>query len=234
MSDNDPWNWDETRDNNKPTHSSKVIDLSFNIKCRCIHVDHTHGLHAAITNALPWFSEESGTGLHLIHVAGTQNGWMRPDGPDELLYLSRRTHLTIRIPMNRIEDTRKLIGQTLDIAGNHMEIGTATEKPLIPNDILFSRYVITQGDDDESTFLRTVTQQLKGMNIQVRKILPGKQQILRGPHGKIRTHSLMIADLAPVDSLTLQEKGLGEGREYGCGLFIHHKGISTLNPDDFE
>lgn len=232
MSENDPWNWDDSEEEQKPTRSDKVVDLSFKLKCRCLHVDHTHGLHQAITEALPWFADEALAGLHLVHVAGSQNGWMRPEEPDELLYLSKRTRLTIRVPMHRIEDAMALTGRELDIAGNAMEIGVATQKEIIPGEILFSRYVISDDDNDENAFLRSVGRELKEMGIRFRKLLPGKQLKLRSPDGEIKTRSLMVAELDLGDSLILQERGIGSGRQYGCGLFIHHKGIKAVKPDD--
>ncbi len=229
MSENKPWNWDDSEQEQQPAGSTKVIDLSFKLECRCLPVDHTRGLHRAITSALPWFTDEPLTGLHLIHVAGSQNGWMRPEKPDDILHLSRRTRLTIRIPVNRIKDARILIGQELDIAGNIMKIGAATEKPVISGNILFSRHIIA--DHEENEFLQSIASQFKTMNIHCRKLLTGKKAELLGPAGAINTRSLMVADLDPGSSLTLQELGIGSGRQYGCGIFIHHKGINAVNPD---
>ena len=112
-----------------------------------------------------------------------------------------------------------------------MEIGNATEKPVMVSDILFSRHVIAHDNDDENAFLNTIAGELRQLDIRFRKLLPGKQLNLRGPDGTIKTRSLMVADLDLADSLTLQEQGLGEGRAYGCGLFIHHKGIKAVKPD---
>ena len=113
-----------------------------------------------------------------------------------------------------------------------MTIGKATEKPVTPSDILISRHVIAHDDDDENEFLNAVASELKAMEIRFRKLLPGKQLNLRGPQGVVKTRSLMVADLDLDDSLTLQEQGLGDGRSFGCGIFIHHKGIKTVKPDD--
>lgn len=233
MSDSDIWNWQEDEgDDSQPLQSEQVIDLSYKLKCQCLHVDHTAALHHAINGALPWFSKEPLAGLHLVYVAGSQNGWMRPEEPDELLYLSQRTRLTLRVPVDRIEEAMELTGQILDIAGNEMEVGKTNKKPVMVNDILFSRHVIAHDDNDENEFLSTSAAQLKQLGIRFRKLLPGKKLNLRGPEGTVQTRSLMVADIELSDSLILQEQGLGEGRAFGCGLFIHHKGIKAINPDD--
>lgn len=228
MSSTDTWNWQDDDQAKKPEQSDRVVDLSFKLDCQCLHVDHTAALHHAIHTALPWFREHPLSGLHLVHVAGSQNGWMRPEEPDELLHLSRRTRLMLRVAMEMIEEAHALTGQTLDIAGNSMQIGKAIQKPVMASDILFSRHVISTDKDDENEFLQTSAGQLKQLGIRFRKMLPGKQLNLRGPHGIVKTRSLMVADLDLTDSLTLQEHGLGEGRSYGCGLFIHHKGIKAV------
>ena len=40
---------------------------------------------------LPWMVDEPQAGIHLIHGAESGNGWIRPQEPDALLILSRRT-----------------------------------------------------------------------------------------------------------------------------------------------
>ena len=232
MNKSEFWNRDDNEQGQQPTQSSKVTDLSFRLQCRCLSVDHTYDLHRAITDALPWFTEEPLTGLHLIHVAGSQNGWMRPENPDEMIYLSNRTRLTIRLPVHRVKDARTLTGHELDIAGNTMKIGEASERAVLTSDILLARHVI--GEQDETDFLQSAASQLEAMGIQFRKLLTGKHIRLRSPEGEINTRSLMVAELNPADSLTLQENGIGHGRRYGCGIFIHHKGIKAINPDNPE
>lgn len=232
MTDTEAWSWQDDERDNRPDRSDRVIDLSFRLDCQCLHVDHTAALHGAIDDALPWFSDHPLSGLHLIHVAGSQNGWMRPEGPDELLHLSRRTRLMLRVATDMVEQALELTDQVLDVAGNRMKIGEAAEKPVMANDILFSRHVISDPEDEENEFLTKSAQQLKQLGVRFRKLLPGKQQTLLGPDGEVHTRSLMVADLDLGDSLILLEEGLGDGRAYGCGLFIHHKGIKAVNPDD--
>ena len=42
---------------------------------------------------------------------------------------------------------------------------------------------------------------------------------------------LMVADLTPEAAIKLQQEGLGEGRKFGCGLFLPQKGIKAVNAD---
>ena len=235
------WNGHRGDDNARrpPARSGRVIDIAFRLDCRRVRVDHANGLHRAITAALPWFNGELLAGLHLIHLAGSQNGWQRPQDAAEPLYLSKRTRLNLRVPLGRVSDAKKLTGATLDINGDAMRVQTAREKPLIPGPVLLSRHVAI-GDDtingygDEGEFLRAAAAELSEMGVRFGKLLPGRRLDLRGPGGVVQTRSLLVADLEAADSLTLQEQGIGGGRKYGCGLFIRHKGIGAANAMDAD
>lgn len=227
MNEYSAWVTEEEETSEAPKISSKVIDLAFQIRHETLPVDHAELLSNAVTSKLPWLIDEPLAGLHLIHVAGSQNGWMRPEEPDALLYLSRRTRLVIRIPLSRLADAMTLSHQTLDLDGKPMMIGKAAERPVLASEVLFSRHVMSAQDESEPNFIQRVTEELESHGIACKKILPGREIILTTPLGKIHTRSLLLADIRPTDSLTLQEQGLGEGRYFGCGLFIPHKGLGT-------
>jgi CRISPR-associated protein Cas6 len=205
-----------------------ILDLTFKIKCSTLPLEHAHALSAAIHAAMPWFSDEEQCGLHLIHGAESGNGWMRPEDPDnELLHLSRRTRLVLRLPKQRIADAQALVGQVMDVDGHRLEIGEAAEKRFIHNAVMFSRYVITD-TEDENAFLEYVAAELANLDVGVRKLMGGKLHQLRFPDGPILTRSVMVADLEPEESVRLQQQGIGPGRHYGCGLFLPHKGIKAV------
>ena len=207
--------------------SKTVVDLVFDIDCRCLPVEHAYALSQAIPKALPWFESEPLAGLHLIHGAESGNGWCRPEGQDALFFLSRRTKLMLRLPQHRLEDARALKGMTLDIVGNSLKIGVAKEKAFNPMPVLFARYVIAKPEQEEDIFIDEAVAKLQQIGIQCRKALCGKTHRLQLPDDEIFTRSLMIADLTPPESITLQQQGLGEGRKMGCGLFVPHKKIGV-------
>ena len=93
---------------------------------------------------------------------------------------------------------------------------------------LFSRYVITREELDETEFLEEVAGLLQALDIPCRKILGGITHTLNFSDGPVFTRSLMVADLGPEQSVRLQQVGLGEGRTHGCGLFLPHKGIEAV------
>ena len=224
--------WEEDKQAEQPYVTDDVVDMVFSIKCKCLPVDHVHALSESVQKILPWLREETFAGLHSIHVAASGNGWIRPNGPDELLHLSHRTKLELRVPKNRVEDARLLEGKVLDVAGNSIEIKTAAVRPLSTITILFCRYLATdKNTEDESQVLDDVARQLKLLDIIPRKIMCGTENIIQTPEGPIRTRSLMLADLEVDESLNLQRKGLGPHRHLGCGLFIPHKHINDLSAE---
>ena len=206
-----------------------VVDLAYKIGCPTIPLDHAHSLSSALLEALPWLSEEEYAGIHLIHGAASGNGWFRPeDTENELLHLSRRTRMRLRIPKHRLPEAQALSGETLDIDGHPLEIGKSDVFQLSSLPTLFSRYVITREELDETQFLEEVAEQLMALDIPCRKMLGGITHTMNFADGPVFTRSLMVADLEPEQSVRLQQVGLGEGRTRGCGLFLPHKGIEAV------
>lgn len=224
--------WQEENIQTESVITSSIIDVVFDMQCRCLPVDHAYALSQAIHQVLPWFQDEAQAGLHLIHGAESGNGWYRPDSQESLLYLSRRTKLVLRLPRHRFEAAQMLAGKNLDIAGYSLTLSKASEKPLRQMPVLFARHVLTKPALDEEIFLEQAVGQLQTLNIQCRKALCGKSHRLKWQEGEIFTRSLMIAELTPQESIRLQEVGLGEGRKMGCGLFVPHKDVKPVSPKE--
>lgn len=221
--------WQE--DDDREQGANRVTDLSFSIDCRHLPVDHAWELSRAILELLPWLAGENGAGLHPIHLPEAGNGWMRPDNTDDLLHLSKRTKLILRVPMSRREDAARLVGETLHVAGHALTINKVVERALAVHPVLFARYLVIGDEQSEEAFLGEIARELSDIGIKARKMLPGRGKIIRTPKRDLRTLSLMLADLKPEDSIKLQQQGLGEHRHLGCGLFIPHKDIRDLRPD---
>lgn len=204
-----------------------VVDITYRVICKMIPTTHAWALKEALYKALPWLEAEPEAAIHQIHGATSGNGWERP--PDgELIHLSKRSRMTLRVPSHRVEDARKLVGQTLDIDGYELEVGKALTQPLLALPTIFSRYVIVPDGLDENQFIDWVAQQLKARNINVRKMLCGISHVISTPENDYETRSVMIADLDKPESVELQERGIGDGRHLGCGIFLPHKGIKAV------
>jgi len=226
--------WEEDKDENTPYQvSDDVVDLIYNIDCKCLPLDHAYTLSDAIRTALPWMDGESRVGIHLIHGAESGNGWMRPDdAANELLYLSKRSRMTLRVPKHRIEDARGLSGEKLDIGGHSLQVGKAKVRLFSTLPTQFARYVVVPegiSHEDEAAFVAYAVEAFKELDIRVRKLLCGKTHALQHPGGDLYTRSIMLADLRLQEAVALQQQGIGQHHKIGCGLFIPHKGIKAVH-----
>ena len=225
-------------DKEKPEKSElrdDVIDVLFSLECRELPIEHITPLSNALIKAAPWLADEPQVAIHPIHLAGSQNGWERP-GPDDeqQLMLSKRTKLTIRVPRHRLEDIKKLSGQTLDIAGHPMKLGKTKIKKLSNLTTIFCRELSTSENEDENAFMERVANILKQKNIPMTKALPGMMHTVKTDKGEVKVRSLLLANLTTEQSLQLQHDGIGDQQLLGCGIFIPHKGIEAVHEIDDE
>lgn len=227
--------WTEDISENSPNINSKMVDILFKIKCAQLPLNHIDILSDFIELKIPWIKSEPNCGIHQIHIAEEGNGWTRPtDDTNYKLHPSNRTRLIIRISEPCIPLASELTGQTVDIKSHILEIGKFTIRTLKPLDTLYSRYVISPETHSEDAFLHYIAHELTALSLPTRKLLCGKNHFLKLGNKTIHTRSIMISDLDPEQSLILQETGIGEGRLYGCGLFIPHKGIKSLTSNTFS
>ncbi len=221
---------EDNEEQNRFVVPDNVIDVIFAVKeCRCLPAEHAYALSEALHEALPWLSEEETVGIHPIYGAESGNGWQRPEDPDAPIYLSRRQKMTLRVPRERLEDVKQLTGQILQISGHSLTVGEAGIRLLSDLPTLFARNVATEQGIDEDSFLARVMEELRELDMEVKKMMASIEREIRTPDGPLYTRGLMLADLKPEDSVRLQEKGLGPHRKLGCGLFVPQKGIKAVN-----
>jgi CRISPR-associated protein Cas6 len=223
--------WEDEAKKEEFVVPQNMVDLVFKIDCRQLPVTHASELYQALHSALPWLPEEPAVGIHQIHGATSGNGWERP-ADDGVLHLSKRSRMTLRMPSHRLDDVDELVGKSLDIAGNIVKVGGYNVKPLMPQAVIFARYVAMPHGMEEDEFLRWVLDQLAEQEIKVRKMLCGIGHNISTPEGDVSTRSLMIADLDKPTSIALQEQGIGPLRHYGCGIFLPHKGIRAVGSEE--
>jgi len=222
--------WEEDKKNQPYVVPDSIADLVFKIDCKQIALDHAHDLSQALMEALPWLAEEEKAGVHMIHGASTGNGWQRPEAGDSggFIHLSKRSKMHIRLPKERYEDVNSLIGKTIKVGDSEITFGDYQIKPFTPLGTLFSRYILLLEKETEDQFVQRVAEEMKSMGINLKKALCGTGDEFILPEGKVRTASIMVADLDPHEAVFLQQQGIGEGRKMGFGLFIPHKGINPV------
>ena len=221
--------WDEESNDEAAVDTAEVVDVAFRLSGRWLPLDHARALRAAVMEVLPWLEDEPAAGIHSIHGAASGNGWERPGrGSGAVLSLSRRTRLVLRVPLHRAGDTDSLCERRLDIGGCEVVTGARQPRPLRPATTVFARYVVDQEGGDEERFVERVASALEAFSVSVRKLVCGRSHRIESAEGMLATRSLLIADLGPEESLTVQCHGIGPGRLLGCGLFVPHKGIGPV------
>lgn len=193
-------------------------DVQFDLAGLEIPADHGFRLFEALAAHLAWLRDSPEVGVHPVHGA--------PSGRNANLVINRRVKLALRLPVARIGDAQALVGKRIDPGAGPITIGALKEKLLTPYGTLYSHFV-TFGITDEMEFLAEARRQLDALGIRC-GLIPGKARAMHTPNGVIGGYSLMLHDIDLAQSLTLQERGLGQHRGWGCGIFIPHKSIKEV------
>jgi CRISPR-associated protein Cas6 len=220
--------WQEQDDNKASFQvSNEVFDLLFELNGKSILVDHAYLLAQEVIKNISSQAKEH-IAIHQIRVAESGNGWSRPDQLDDLIHLSKRTKLIIRVHKDAHQALLKLEGQTLNIGDQALIVGKCKVRKLSRLTTIFSHGIVCDEDQSENEFLTTVVHELEQQRIFVKKMICGSSRLIRSNGVPLFTRSLMIANLTPEDSVLLQQQGLGTDRLLGCGIFVPHKGIEAV------
>jgi CRISPR-associated protein Cas6 len=194
-----------------------MVDVVFPLAGHSLPRDHAQALQQALTEALPWLSEEPLAGIHPVKlVAGTGNQAL----------LSHRTRLLLRMPRARVAAAHALTGQTLEVGGCTLQLGAPHLRELLPHATLYAPAVAAPGAD-EATFMQGVAGQLQALAVRSQTVC-GKRGSQLAQGQTITLFSLMLHGLSLADSLRLQEHGLGPHRLLGCGIFVPHKSAAAV------
>ena len=206
--------------------TSSMTDIAYMINCKTLPYDHAFKLSNQITMVLPWLNDNLQNGIHMLHGPHAGHGWER--STDDTIFLSKRTRLILRIPKTHIDRAKKLEGVTLKISNDTLVVGKSYEKPFTETRDLFSKFVIVDKGINEEQFLEKINNELQQNGVSLHKTICGKTNTLEINNKKKSTRSLMLPDLSKQQSILIQDKGLGEGRIFGCGLFVPHKSIDAV------
>ncbi|RUA07138.1 MAG: type I-MYXAN CRISPR-associated protein Cas6/Cmx6 [Gammaproteobacteria bacterium] len=218
--------WQEDIKEEHFTLPSSIQDAVFSIRSKILPMDHAYLLSQALLKHLPWLAEVN-AGIFDISVADG-NGWEQDESG--LYYPSKRSRLNIRVPQEKLKETQALSGTTLDLGEYSIKLIKALDSKLMSDmQIVFAKRVACDKGVSEEAFLQTSFNQLQALGIQPKKMMAGLERNTETPNGTIHTRSLMVASLRKVESVTLQEQGIGEHRLLGCGLFLPQKGIESVN-----
>ena len=207
------------------------VDLSFRIRGSKIPVDHGYPLCSAVSRFLPFVHANECLGIHPI--SGRLLG-------DRFLALDDRSRLVFRLGAYDISKILPLAGKRLDVGGCPILVGVPETLALSSATKLRSRLVTIKGFMELDPFLGAVLRQMdalgiKGIPSPIKRLAPAKKvddnndsndldpyirRTTRIHDKTIVGYALEVSGLSPEDSLTLQQRGIGGRRRFGCGIFL--------------
>jgi CRISPR-associated protein Cas6 len=207
-----------------------MVDVQFRLVGKLIPADHGYRLFSAVSELIPGLHHHDKAGVHPIsgRLAGNR-----------YLAITEKSLLTIRLSSEQIALVLPLAGKTLHMGEHEVHIGVPQTRALVPSARLYSRLVVIKGFMEPEAFLEAACRQLQDLAIKGKPSLVmqphiaetnlGKQSGSHSPYLRrtIRIHdkevvgfALRVEELTAGESITLQEKGLGGRRRFGCGVFI--------------
>lgn len=207
--------------------TDEVFDLVFRLRGSKLEIDHAFVLAEALKSHLK-AETFARIGVHGVRMAGSGNGWNRPQQTDTEMPLSRRARLAIRLHREDYAEVAGISDQTLHLGRQPLEIGESSVRQLSSMASLHARAISCDPAQSEPDFLAQVANDLRRLGIVVTRMICGRSGEIRSAEGSLFTRALMIADLKPEESVCLQQRGLGESQRLGCGLFVPHRGIDPV------
>jgi CRISPR-associated protein Cas6 len=196
-----------------------MIDMVFDLEGGTLPAAYRFALWIALLRLVPQLAEEKLVGVLPLRSTVNSQGML----------LAKRAKLIMRMPTILAESAASsLTGQQLDIAGSTMRVGTAKTRPIQPYPTIHAQLVT--GSSDEVFFVEDIRKQMAELGV-TGKLICGKHLTVNGSQRSIHGYSLVLHDLKPEASLQLQYAGLGDDRQFGCGIFVPYKVITGLSED---
>jgi len=194
---------------------SAMIDMAFDASGETLPPGYPFALWAELARHVPQLADDESVGVVPLRTAES--------GADILL--PRRAKLVLRLPQNLMQAAAALSGASLDISDSALRLGAGQPRQMQPHPTLHAQLVT--GADDEAAFLEEMRASLSAMGIEA-GLICGRRKTLADDSHSLAGYSLVVHDLRPETSLSLQGEGMGEGRHFGCGIFLPYKVISGL------
>ena len=217
-----------------------ILDYLFPLTRSIIPADHGYFVYCAVSDILPKVHLTGAAAKDpdnpWVHVA-VHPIWGAPAGTRSIR-IEPSSRLIIRAPHELGSDLLGLAGKSLRIGQARIRLGIPVPRCLEPAGRLRSRLVVIKGFQEPEGFLDAARRQMQALGIQGELSIPQRTTLrpvegLKGAQGgaeirrtlQIRDKvivgfALEVGGLNPVDSVRLQETGLGGRRRFGCGVFV--------------
>jgi CRISPR-associated protein Cas6 len=210
-----------------------MIELSFPLRGTPLPYDHGYPLYRALASVVPWLGEPAQIDVAIVPIQGSPHGGF--------IHLTRVSRLAFRLDDGDAERLQPLAEQVLAIDAATLRLGRPTEFRLRPVPGLASPFVASEHhhhSDDVLAWLKAefLTLDIRAVpTLRLRHGRAGASPVGPGRRSfdcPYERHSRQAGDrsvvgwevqvfgLTPEESVRLQERGVGPGRRYGCGVFM--------------
>lgn len=192
-----------------------MLDLVFDLAGESVPAHYPFQLWEELARLAPELEKLEQVGVLPLKAA---------ESKDRML-LTRRAKLVLRLPQGLAAVAAPLEGAQLEVGGSPLALGNMKERELQPYPTLHAP--LAAGSADETEFMEAVQARFQALGISANTIC-GMRRTLSDGRRSISGYSLVVHNLGPEASLLLQCEGMGEGRRYGCGIFVPYKVISDV------
>ena len=198
----------------------EVVDCTLAVNGDRIHLDHSYELFSALSRKQIVLHDPS-LKIGIFGINGS------PDRKNKtILHLSDKSKLRLRLPIQAVGIAYRLEGHSLIVGSYELQLGEVNISLLDPSPNLTSRLIVIKNATEPDLFLTSCQRQIDELNIK------GEIALNDRPNGqtkyktiKVRGFTVMgfgltVTNLNQIDSLILQQEGLGGKRKMGCGMFV--------------
>ncbi len=210
-----------------------IIELAFRLRGTPLPQDHGYPLYRAVSGVVPWVAEPAQVDLAIVPIQGSPHGGF--------LHLTSVSRLAFRLNADDVEKLMPLSDRSLVVDAAVLRLGRPTEYRLRPVPGLASPFVVVEQHRYSDEVLEWLKAEFLTLDIRAVPTLrlkhgrEGASPAERGrrsfdcPYGRYTRHiddravvgwEMQVFGLAPEESVRLQERGVGPGRRYGCGVFM--------------
>ena len=202
-----------------------TLELVFPAAGTDLPTDHAYPLYAVLSGVVPRF-HASDSPLRFAPITGMAT-------PNGRLELGPHSCLRVRLPDDAIKLALPLAGKKLLVGDSTVRLGVPAVRTLVPAPAVIARMVTFKNADTPEQFLTTARAKLAELGVTGEPQLPihtsgeragePKRRVVRIKGVTITGYALLVAELSAVDSVKLQETGLGGRTHLGCGFFTPAK-----------
>jgi len=210
-----------------------TIELSFRLRGTPLPYDHGYPMYRAVAAIVPWVAEPAQIDLAIVPIQGSPHGGF--------LHLTSISRLAFRLQAEDAEKLLPLSDQSLVVEAAVLRVGRPTEYRLRPVPGLSSPFVVAEHCRYSDEVLAWLKAEFLALDIRAVPMLrarhgrkgaspsgPGRRSFdcpferhIRSIDGRtVVGWEVQVFGLAPEESIRLQERGVGPGHRYGCGVFM--------------